>query len=154
MFLNKIGLFVESTFWAPSLGRFEGSNTEKTVWGAARTQGVVGSGTRTRFGGVLQTCVSALRREKKGTRFCSETTRVYPMLSISLQFACMGVVVCRTAAIPRIAVSIVTCYVCLVQSITSSNVHKVVWQIHEGIFGLVLSDKLICDHVNLLYDEN
>ena len=76
------------------------------------------------------------------------------MLSISLQFACMGVVVCRTAAIPRIAVLIVTCYVCLVQGITSSNVHKVVWQIHEGIFGLVLSDKLICDHVNLLYDEN
>ena len=44
----------------------------------------MGSGARTRFGGVLQTCVSAPRREKKGTRFCSETTRVYPILSISL----------------------------------------------------------------------
>ena len=61
---------------------FEGSNTEQTVWGAARTQGVVGSGARTRFGGVLQTRVSAPRREKKGTRFCSETTRVYPISSM------------------------------------------------------------------------
>ena len=43
----------------------------------------MGSGARTRFGGVLQTCVSAPRREKKNTRFCSETTRVYPILSIS-----------------------------------------------------------------------
>ena len=32
----------------------------------------------------MQTCVSAPRRQKKGTRFCSETTRVYPILSISL----------------------------------------------------------------------
>ena len=63
-------------------------NTAKTVWGAARTQGVVGSGTRTRFGGVLQTCVSAPRREKKGTRFCSETTRVYPILPISQKKGC------------------------------------------------------------------
>ena len=31
----------------------------------------------------MQTCVSAPRREKKGTPFCSETTRVYPILSIS-----------------------------------------------------------------------
>ena len=73
--------------WRALFGRrhwrcFEGSNIEKTVWGAARTQGIVGSGARTRFGGVLRTCVSAPRREKKGTRFCSETTRVYPILSI------------------------------------------------------------------------
>ena len=104
-FLNKIGyLFfrdgarlrtsakrLQNAFWR-LFGRrhwrcFEYSNTEKTVWGAARTQGVVGSGARTRFGGVLQTCVSALRREKNGTRFCSETTRVYPILSISLSFS-------------------------------------------------------------------
>ena len=43
----------------------------------------MGSGARTRFGGVLQTYVSAPRREIKGTRFCSETTRVYPILPIS-----------------------------------------------------------------------
>ena len=43
----------------------------------------MGSGARTRFRGVLQTCVSAPRREKKGTLFCLETTRVYPILSIS-----------------------------------------------------------------------
>ena len=102
--MNKIGWFIKSKhragytrcdseqnrvvrgehFLGAVIGAcFEASNTEKTVWGAARTQGVVGSGARTRFGGVLQTCVSAPRREKKGTRFCSETTRVYPILSIS-----------------------------------------------------------------------
>ena len=43
----------------------------------------MGSGARTRFGGVLQTYVSAPRREIKGTRFCSETTRVYPIFPIS-----------------------------------------------------------------------
>ena len=32
----------------------------------------------------LASCVRAPRSEKKGTRFCSETTRVYPILSISL----------------------------------------------------------------------
>ena len=48
----------------------EGSNAEKTVWGAARTQGAVSSGARRRFGGVLQAYVSAPGRGKKGTRFC------------------------------------------------------------------------------------
>ena len=72
---------MESTFWAPSLALFRGVEHRKNgFWGAARTQGVVGSGARTRFGGVLQTCVSAPRREKKVpdfvqkppgyTRFC------------------------------------------------------------------------------------
>ena len=44
------------------------------------------SGARRRFGGVFQAYVSAPRRGKKGTRFCPETTRVYPILSISLVF--------------------------------------------------------------------
>ena len=108
--MNKIGLFIKSKhraghtrcvpeqnrvvrgehFLGAVIGAVLRANTEKTVWGAARTQGVVGSGARTRFGGVLQTCVSAPRREKKGTRFCSETTRVYPILSISLPFLLPG----------------------------------------------------------------
>ena len=72
--MNKIGWFIKSKHragytrccsstksgcsWRALFGRrhwrcFEGSNTEKTVWGAACTQGVVGSGARTRFGGVF-----------------------------------------------------------------------------------------------------
>ena len=50
VFLNKIGLFVESALFGRRHCRcFEESNTEKTVWGAACTQGVVGSGARTRL---------------------------------------------------------------------------------------------------------
>ena len=85
---------MESTFGRRHWRCFEGSNTEKTVWGAARTQGVVGSGARTRFGGVLQTCVSAPCREKRGTRFCSETTRLYLILSISLLHMNASLLVC------------------------------------------------------------
>ena len=80
MFLNKIGLCVErGRHWRC----FEGSNAAGTVWAAASTLGAVDSGAIRRFEGVLQTYVSAPRREKKGTRFFSETTRVYPILSIS-----------------------------------------------------------------------
>ena len=78
--MNKSGCPWRALFGRRHWRCFEGSNTEKTVWGAARKQGVVGSGARTRFGGVLQTCVSAPRREKKVpyfvqkppgyTRFC------------------------------------------------------------------------------------
>ena len=99
--MNKIGWFIKSkhragyTRCVPEQNRvvrgehflgaviaavLRGRTTKKRFCGAARTQGLVGVGVRTRFGGVLHTCVSAPRRDKKVpdfvqkppgyTRFC------------------------------------------------------------------------------------
>ena len=81
MFLNKIGLSVESNYWRPSLALFC-SNTDRTVWGAARTRGAVGSGARRQSGGVSQTCASAPHREEKYTRLCQFPLFVYYLYRI------------------------------------------------------------------------
>ena len=52
---------------------------------------------------ILRTFCRRPRREKKGTRFCSETTRVYPILSISLYImSIISMLTCRCEMLCRV----------------------------------------------------